>query len=300
MSFVKKEAVQRMLDQAIKRVAKMSESRQKDYLMIENYFKNEWLTLPEKTLETVKSLATNAVDPFTRGAIRELFSTTSTITPEALGEGKIIVVDIPAITFASGKASAVVWKYMVQKWAERRPKNGDETRPVFIFADECQYFATPRDAVFQSTARSARVATVYLTQTIGSLNFFGNKAFRTYRDQLLGNLINKVFHQNTDTETNEWAANFIGKDLILRTSRNTGGSQGEGTKGTISSSRTVFEQYDFLFPPIGFQNLKIGGAANNLIVSAVLIAGARRQFYGQKFAILLFKQGLLERAERKN
>lgn len=301
ISFVNEEAVQTMLDQAVKRVATMSESRQKDYQMIENYFKNEWQLLPEKTRETVKSLATNAVEPFARGAIRELFSTTSTITPEALEEGKIIVVDIPAITIAAGKASAVVWKYMVQKWAERRPKNGDKTRPVFIFADECQYFATPRDAVFQSTARSTRVATVYLTQTIGSLNFFGNYHFRTYRDQLLGNLINKIFHQNTDTETNEWAANFIGKDLIVRTSRNTGGSQAEGNRGgTISSGRTVFEQYDFLFHPIGFQNLKIGGTSNELIISAILIAGARRQFHGQKFATILFKQGLLQRVATKN
>jgi len=295
MSFVQDEAVSKMLEKALERVSSMSESRQKDYLLIEGYFKNEWQILPEKTRETVKSLATNAVEPFARGAIRELFSTTSTITPEALGEGKIVVVDLPAITLSAGKVASVVWKYMVQKWAERRPK-GDKIRPIFIFADECQYFATPRDAVFQSTARSSRVATVYLTQTIGSLNFFGNPQFRTHRDQLLANLINKVLHQNTDSETNEWAANLIGKALIQRTSRNTGGShQHQGSQGSSSSGKTISEQYDFLFHPIGFQGLLIGGTSNKLIVTAILIAGGRRQFFGQSFATLVFKQGLLSR-----
>jgi len=297
ISFVKDDAVSKMLEKAIGRVATMSESRQKDYLLIEGYFKSEWLILPEKTRETVKSLATNAVEPFARGAIRELFSTTSNITPEALGKGKIVVVDIPAITISAGKSAAVVWKYMVQKWAERRAKEGNQTRPIFIFADECQYFATPRDSVFQSTARSARVATIYLTQTFGSLNYFGNGQFRQHREMLLANLINKVFHQNQDHETNEWASNLIGKALISRTSRNVGSSaqhqpQGPaGSGGSSSYGKSTSEQYDFLFHPIRFQELLHGGVGNHLVVTAILVAGGRRKFWGKSFAEIAFRQG---------
>ena len=305
MAFVQDEAVSKMLEKALERVATMSESRQKDYLLIEGYFKNEWQILPEKTRETIKSLATNAVEPFARGAIRELFSTTSTITPEALGKGKIVVVDLPAITLSAGKVAAVVWKYMVQKWSERRSKEGDKTRPIFIFADECQYFATPRDAVFQSTARSSRVATAYLTQTIGSLNFFGNPQFRQHREMLLANLINKVFHQNQDHETNEWAANLIGKALIMRTSTNAGSSaqhsapQGQpaGASGSSSYGKSKSEQYDFLFHPIRFQELLHGGNSNNLIVTGILVAGGRRQFWGRSFAEIAFRQGKLTTTE---
>jgi hypothetical protein len=145
--------------------------------------------------------------------IHELLCTETTITPESIFNGNIIIVDLPVKDF--GDAGVLVQcaiKYLFQRSVERREDLGDQTRPTFMLIDEAQNFFTEYDAVFQQTARSARVATVLLSQNIN--NFYahlgGDQNARYLFDSLAGNLNTRIFHANGDNLTNEWASKMFG------------------------------------------------------------------------------------------
>lgn len=85
--------------------------------------------------------------------------------------------------------------------------------PVFLWADESQYFVTSEDMIFQQTARSRRAATVFLTQNIS--NYYAMLDARnahTTTDSLLGNLQTKIFHAQGDPAINEWAERIFAKE----------------------------------------------------------------------------------------
>lgn len=143
----------------------------------------------------------------------DLLCTETTITPECVFSGAIIILDIPVKEFGdAGVLVQCAFKYLFQRAVERRQDLGDDTRPVFIFADEAQNFFTPYDTTFQQTARSSRVATVYLSQNLN--NFYahlgGGDIARYQFDSLAGNLNTRIFHCNGDMLTNEWASKMFG------------------------------------------------------------------------------------------
>ena len=77
-------------------------------------------------------------------------------------EGKIIIVDMPIMEWkAVGKLAQGLFKYMFQRAIERRSMKA-HSRPVFIWADEAQYFLNRNDMMFLTTARSSGCATVSL------------------------------------------------------------------------------------------------------------------------------------------
>jgi hypothetical protein len=99
-----------------------------------------------------------------------------------------IVVNLPSQEFGLvGRIANLTWKFCMQKAILRRkqPETGF-LRPVAIFADEAQMFISKFDSEYQSVARSAGGATVYLTQNIESFRrvLKNNDAV----DSLLGNL----------------------------------------------------------------------------------------------------------------
>ena len=94
-------------------------------------------------------------------------------------------------------------------------------RPTFIVVDECHLLAVSADQVFQTTARSSRTAVVYATQSISNyLSAFGGPQAEAEVHSLLGNLQTQVFHQQTDTCTNSYAAELIGRTRQFMTSAN--------------------------------------------------------------------------------
>ena len=122
--------------------------------------------------------------------------------------GTILVIDLPVKEFGEvGLFSQVLWKIAFQRAMERRSLKGSP-RPVFLWADEAQYFVTsPNDMQFQTTCRSAGVATVFLSQNVS--NFYaalGNgERGKAEADSIFANLNTKIFHANGDPVTNEWA-----------------------------------------------------------------------------------------------
>lgn len=81
------------------------------------------------------------IDVLQRGALRELFCTTTNITPEACWEeGKIIVVDLPIHEWGKvGLYAQVAMKYLFQQAISRRDL-AKNPRPCFLWADESHFF----------------------------------------------------------------------------------------------------------------------------------------------------------------
>ena len=177
--------------------------------------------LDPKTRSNVIATLTSAISPFLRGALYEAFCTNTTIIPEMTHEGAVLVVDFPVKALgAAAVVAAQIMKYQWQKATERRAV-GPHTRPTFLLADEYQFFTSRYDPEFQSTARSSRAATVYLTQNLPTLYAqLPGRDPKSAAESLLGNFQTKIFHANTDAVTNQYAADLIGKTPQRRASAN--------------------------------------------------------------------------------
>jgi Type IV secretion-system coupling protein DNA-binding domain len=215
-----------------------------------------------------------------------------------------------------GILAAHIMKYLFQKATERRIVNA-QTRPVFLWVDECQYFLSEYDQEFQSTARSSRAATVYLTQNIsGIYSSIGGMRPQDTTEALFGNLRTKIFHLNDNQATNQWAADMIGKQPMIRQNwgqnnshgtsysegknRGFSSSRGGGSSGSQSSSNYSYgsnygtstshskqqshgnshgtsEQMDYRLQPSFFaEGLRNGGQRNNCKVDAILVQSGKR------------------------
>lgn len=202
-----------------------------------DYWFSTFASLDGKTRSNIVATLTSAISPFLRGVLHDSFSTHTTLIPEMTHEGAVIVWDFPIKTLGpAAVVAAQLMKYQWQKAAERRPV-GPHTRPVFLFADECQFFLSEYDAEFQSTARSSRAATVYISQNLPTYyRALKGRDPKHSADSLLGNFQTKIFHANTDPTTNNFAAELIGKSLQDRASGNWSDSyssqQGHGTNSS--------------------------------------------------------------------
>lgn len=192
----------------------------------------------------------------------------STFTPESCLDGKIIVLNLPVKVYdKTGQDAQTLVKYCFQKAWERRNLEQND-RPLFLWADEAQFFLTPYDPVFQSTARSSRIATVYLTQNLpGFYTAMGAGDGRQAEHRVnafLSTLSTKIFHCNNEADTNDWASSLIG----------------EAYTEDVSSSINVGEKFNFskgsayslerMVRPEAFSRLKTGGPLNNYLVEAYI------------------------------
>ena len=249
-----------------------------DLELVKTYLQTEFRNMSDRTKSSILMTLSSMLDGFQRGVMRELFCTTSNISPEVTREGKIIVVDLPIKRYNElGQIAGGLWKFCFQRAMERAATT-DETRPVFLFADECQFFTTSYDADFQTTARSARVASVYLTQNLPNLWVkYGGQTGKARTESLLGNLQTKIWHQNACIQTNEWAADTVSKILQERRSTSTQFSHQLGTRSNHGSGSGVNTQVvmDHDLKMRAFLNLLKGGSASKKVVTAVLFQGGR-------------------------
>ena len=163
-----------------------------------------------------------------------------------------------------GRDCQIMFKYIWQRAMEKTiVKESD--RPVFLWADEAQNFLHEHDAEYQATARSSKIATVYISQNLPNYyaNMGGAKSeFRV--KSFLGTLATKIFHANADIETNKYASDLIGDGAFGDKSKKVNFAQhmnfGEG--------KTL--KFDKLVSPEAFARLKTGGTLNNNEVDAYL------------------------------
>lgn len=207
-----------------------------------SYFGQAFGRLDPKTRSNIVITLNAEIGPFLRGPLHDLFCTDTNFLPEATHEGAVLILDLPIKRFEqTGAVAQLLVKYLWQKATERRAIDPD-TRPVFLFADEAQLFFSSYDLEFQSTARSARAATVYITQNLPSLYArLGGRNPQDQADAIIGNFQTKIFHSNTDHRTNQWGADMIGRELHRRGSANWSAGQStqasDGRNGSWSVQR---------------------------------------------------------------
>jgi hypothetical protein len=261
-----------------------SARQQSDFALVADYFMLEFPGLSDKTRSVIVSTFTSMVDVLNRGLLRELFCEDSNTSPEAIEDGKIVLVDLPVKDFAEiGQFAQVIWKYSFQRSIERRDV-GRNPRPVFLWQDEGQFFVTSYDQQFQTTCRSSRVATVVLTQNVS--NFYaalgGSDQGRAEADSLFANLNTKFFCANSDPVTNEWGASLIGRTRQFFVNANSSNPSMDwfdlmGNFGrTSQNSGGVSESYEYEVQPSAFTTLRTGGEKNNREVDAILFQNGKR------------------------
>lgn len=261
-----------------------------DYELADSYFFNEFPNLDSRTSSNVISFFTTLADGFLRGKIREIFcSGKIDFRPEYCLDGKILIVDLSIKEHGElGKYAAGILKYMVQQALERRTDlDKDTSRPVFIFADESHYFTTKYDQVFQTTARSARGCTVYATQNLP--NYQVELKLNPLVKSLLGNLQTKIFCQNGDDETNKWASQSIGQEIVKRrgTSRPVRETFfSDNHRESVSTS----EQKDFIISPNIFTDLDKGGKKSGFFVGSIIWQSGRKWKNKLPYINVKFKQ----------
>ena len=181
------------------------------------YIFHRWPAFDERPRSSLEMTWSGMADKFLFNPFNRLFcSGKCSFTPEmTTHEGKIIICDFPMLEYGheTGRLINIILKLIFQRaWLRRNLS--ESPNPVFLWQDEFQYFVTRRDNFFQQTCRGSRVAVVCLTQNILNLSEeLGEDQPGSKTKSFLGNLAIKIFHQQNETETCNYAADQIGKEF---------------------------------------------------------------------------------------
>lgn len=231
---------------------------------VKQFFTSTYMGLSEKTRSIVDFSFLGFLFRLLRDPVYKLFCQHKcNFSPEDSLKGKIILINLPVKTYHKiGQDAQIMFKYI---WQRAMEKDAVETtrRPVFLWADEAQNFLHEHDVECQATARSARIATVYISQNLPNYyaNMGGNK-FDYRVKSFLGNLSTKFFHANVDVETNRYASELIG-DGEFQESSITFPMDGESMP-TVNKSLKI----DRIIRPEKFPQLLTGSDRNRGIVEA--------------------------------
>lgn len=253
---------------------------------VQHFFTQSFGTLSEKTRSVIDFSFCGFLYRLLREPAHSLFcKNPSTVTPNDCLDGKIILVNLPVKTFHKvGRDCQILFKYIWQRAMERRNIN-QNGRPLFLFADEAQNFLHEHDAVYQATARSSRIATVYISQNLP--NYYASMGGTNPDHRVksfLGTLATKIFHANADIETNNYASELIGD-----------GPHEEVTRSiTISKERSETQnlsiKHDRRERPAKFVRLATGGRINNFRVEGYMHVQGNAIFGGENYQKIFFNQ----------
>lgn len=255
---------------------------------LDQFFMDSYRNLSEKTRSIVEFSFTGFLFRLLKEPINSLFcSNANTFSPESVLDKKIVILDLPVKHYHKvGRDIQVLFKYLFQQAMEKRTVN-DNTKPVFIYADEAQHFLHEYDADFLATSRGSRIISCYITQNLPNLhaNMGGIKSEHRVKS-LLGNMATKIFHANTDIVTNNYASELFG-DGYFEDLSNTITMAGE-----FSSSESSSYKKDRMVRPEEFQLLMTGGPANRFLTSAYIHRQGQVFHDGLPFRKVIFQQNL--------
>lgn len=273
-----------LLTEADRRVK--GESLARDFALVADYVLCEFASLAPKTRSIIVSTFTSQADPMQRGALREIFGTDTTVTPDDCENGAIIVCGLPTQTFReTGLIANTALKYCWQRSMEARRISAD-TRLACLWCDEFQIFIRPSDAAFLSTCRSSRVGCVLLTQGVPGVYaaLGGGEVAKAQADSIFGNCSLKVFHACSDPQTSAWASSIIGESRQFLASGNSSYSAEDEANAAIgmgwlprsgSSTAGFSESWEPAVRPEVFSRLRTGGPANGGLVDAIVFQNGR-------------------------
>ncbi len=238
------------------------------------YIFRKWPAFDDRPRSSLEMTWSGMADKFLFHPFQRLFcSGTCSFTPEmTTHQRKIVICDFPLLEYGheTGRTINVILKLIFQRaWLRRNL--ADSPNPVFLWQDEFQYFITRRDNFFQQTCRGSRVAVVCLTQNILNLSEeLGEAQPGSKTKSFLGNLAIKIFHQQNDTETCQYAADQIGKEYRYLDSFSSGsGGQSDQSHSSFGGSR----QLAHLLEPIEFTRLHKPDSGSPLAQAIVYQSG---------------------------
>lgn len=236
------------------------------------FWLREWPSKNERTRGDVVSTLTAVVFRFTEEPFTDLIASNqgNSYIPELVETGKLMILDAPVIRYQqAGRLYQIAMKHLTQQAILRR-RATDATRPIAIFADEAQNFATHADYAYQSVCRDPRGATVYATQSRD--NYLEAMGSEHAAEAMLASLVTKIFHANAGG-TNSWAEKLIASDwrLMDSSSLNQREENKQPTFG-ISQSNQLHPQV----LAVEFTRLRTGGNRNGGMVDAVVFQPGRR------------------------
>jgi hypothetical protein len=256
---------------------------------VDQFFVESFMNLSEKTRSIIDFSFAGFLFSLLREPLYSMFCRhASTFTPDDCLDGKIILIDLPVKHYhKTGRDSQILFKYIWQRAMEKRKVKENE-RPVFLWADEAQNFLHEYDAEYQATARSSRIATVYISQNLPNYhaNMGGAKSeFRV--KSFLGTLGTKIFHANADIETNRYASELIGDGLFEEK------SETATAAGQFSSSQTKSVKVERILRPEEFTRLKTGGPQNGFRVEGYMHVQGLSQHNGASHIKTQFDQNYI-------
>jgi NAD(P)-dependent dehydrogenase (short-subunit alcohol dehydrogenase family) len=211
-----------------------------------SYWRLQYLALPDKTRGSILINVTSSLNRFNTGLLRKCFCDRTTIVPEMSFSGAIIIMAQPVLTYnEDGIVAQQLFKFIWQRAVESRnglPAQFRE-RPVFLYADESQYFVNSYDDQFLSTCRGSKACVVYFTQSLPTYYAMLGKEKSDAVDGFCGKFNSHIFHQNADPRTNSFASSLIGRGLHVR--RNTSETKGSSTSRGRNSSESVNSNYSY-------------------------------------------------------
>jgi hypothetical protein len=237
------------------------------------YIFNKWPSFDERPRSSLEMTWSGMADKFLFNPFNRLFcSGKCSFTPEqTTHERKIVICDFPLLEYGheTGRTINVILKLIFQRaWLRRNL--AESPNPVFLWQDEFQYFVTRRDNFFQQTCRGSRVAVVCLTQNILNLaEELGEAQPGSKTKSFLGNLAIKIFHQQNDTETCQYAADQIGKEYRYLDSFNASSGEQSHSQSSFGGSRHLAHVVE----PIEFTRLIKPDSANPLSQAIVYQSG---------------------------
>jgi hypothetical protein len=237
------------------------------FFFIDQFFDETFKNLSEKTRSIIEFTFSGFLFRLLREPIYSLFcKNTSTVTPKDSFDGKIILINLPVKLYHKvGQSCQILFKYIWQRTMEQRNVT-TTSRPVFLFADEAQNFIHEHDANYQATARSSKIATVYITQNLPNYKALMTGEKGNHRvSSFLGTLGTKIFHANADIETNNYASELIGDIFNEVESKGTSLSGDNFTQTTNTS-----KELERAIRPEEFAMLLTGGERNKYQVVGVM------------------------------
>ena len=253
------------------------------------FFLQEVPRLDNRPRSSIESTLTNMINPFLSGRLADLFCTTTTVTPDATRDGKIILMDLPTLKYgAAGAVAQAIFKYLFGI-AMQSEKVTEATRPVMIYLDEAQNFLSSSDADLLAMSRSSKICPVFISQDFPT---FAAKIGEEPAKSLLGKFGTRIYHANLSHETNVAAAEACGKGQKFYVSENIGQTMGGGGGGNQhdmgggfqaqsnrarSRGKSLNGYQDYHVPPDYFAGqLRTGGPSNRMKVDGIVVRTGRK------------------------
>jgi TraM recognition site of TraD and TraG len=255
------------------RQATLTPDQWSDLEVSTEYIFRKWPAFDERPRSSLEMTWSGMADKFLFNPLNRLFNSGKcSFTPEqTMQEGKIVICDFPILEYGhhTGRTINVILKLIFQRaWLRRNLAVSGN--PVFLWQDEFQYFVTRWDNFFQQTCRGSRVAVVCLTQNILNLSEeLGEAQPGSKTKSFLGNLALKIFHQQNDTETCQYAADQIGREYRYIDGFNAGVADGGAAHSGVSGSR----QLAHIVEPVEFTRLIKPDGTNPLAQAIVYQSG---------------------------